>query len=136
MAGRGFLNVARAVSTGPSEYYWRAAVVHAYYAIFLGVSRRVAVVGPKAGSGAEYPCMDALECVYAASDDLKKLADALDELVRLRNKASYELTTTVLFSSPAIAQDAIQTAEHALALLDQIQADAVRRQAAIASLPP
>jgi hypothetical protein len=70
------------------------------------------------------------------SPDLKTIADALDKLVRLRNKASYELTATTLFSSATIAQDAIQTAQDALTLLDQIQGDPGRRLAAIASLQP
>ena len=77
-----------------------------------------------------------MRLAYSSSADLKKIADALDKLVRLWNKASYELASTAIFTSPATAQDGIQTAEHALALLDQVQADPLRRQAAITSLPP
>jgi hypothetical protein len=35
MAGRNFLDVARAVVSGQAEYYWRAGAIHAYYALFL-----------------------------------------------------------------------------------------------------
>ncbi len=75
MAGRNFLDVAGAVLSGPSEYFWR-------------------------------------------------------------NKASYDLGPGSLFASAAAAQDAIKTAELALSVLDQIQADPQARKAAIASLPP
>jgi len=35
MNGRAFLEVARSDVAGPSEAYWRAAAVHAYYALIL-----------------------------------------------------------------------------------------------------
>ncbi len=136
MAGRNFLNVARFVLSGQSEYHWRAAVIHAYYALFLECRDALLAWGQNPAQGQNVHAWARLRFAYSSSADLKKIAGALDKLVRLRNKASYELTATALFSSPATAQDAIQTAEHELALLDQILADPLRRQAAITSLPP
>ena len=35
MSGRRFLDVARDLVVGNSEYHWRGMVVHAYYSLFL-----------------------------------------------------------------------------------------------------
>ena len=35
MPGRGFLDVARELAAGATEYHWRSAAVNAYYALFL-----------------------------------------------------------------------------------------------------
>jgi uncharacterized protein (UPF0332 family) len=136
MPGRNFLDVARAVASGPSEYFWRAAVVDAYYALFLECRDALLAWGQKPAKGQNVHAWARLKLTYSSSSDLKRIADALDRLVRLRNTASYDLAATTSFSSPANAQDAIQTAQQGLHLLDQIQADPQRRAAAIASLPP
>jgi hypothetical protein len=130
------LDVARAAMSGQSEYFWRAAVVHAYYALFLECRDLLFSWGQKHAHGQNIHAWTRLRLAYAGLGDLKTLADALDQLVRLRNKASYELTATPLFASAAVAQRAIQMAEDALTLLDEIDADPARRSAAIASLPP
>ena len=136
MPGRNFLDVGHAALSGHSEYFWRAAVVHAYYALFLECRDALFAWGQSLAKSQNVHAWTRLRLAYSSSVDLKKIADALDQLVRLRNKASYELTPTPLFSSPTAAQDSLQSAEHALTLLDQIQADPVERQAAMASLPP
>lgn len=136
MAGRNFLDVARAVLSGQSEYFWRGAIVHAYYALFLECRDALLAWGKKSAPGQNVHAWTRLSLVYSSSPNLKSLADALDKLVRLRNKASYDLAPSPLFASAATALDAIRTADQSLALLDHIQADPQRRQAAIASLPP
>jgi len=35
MPGRGFLDLAKEVVRGATEYHWRGAATHAYYALFL-----------------------------------------------------------------------------------------------------
>jgi hypothetical protein len=136
MAGRNFLDVARSALLGQSEYYWRAAAIHAYYALFLECRDALMAWGQQPSPGQNIHAWVRLRFAYSSSSELKRIADALDQLVRLRNKASYELAPTPLFSSSTSAQDAMLTAEDTIVLLDQIQADPQRRQAAITSLPP
>ncbi|MCI0377812.1 MAG: HEPN domain-containing protein [Gemmataceae bacterium] len=136
MAGRRFLDVAHALLAGQSEYYWRSAVVDAYYALFLECRDALLSWGQTPTKGQNVHAWARLKFAYSSSTDLKNIAFVLDKLVRLRNNASYDLSATVMFSAPATAQDAIDTAEQALAVLDQIQADSAREKAAIASLPP
>lgn len=50
-----------------------------------------------------------------------------------RNKADYDLLSP-LFNTDRNAQDAIARAEHALALLDAVAADAARAAAATANI--
>ncbi|MCI0638221.1 MAG: hypothetical protein L0Y72_10285 [Gemmataceae bacterium] len=136
MAGRRFLDVAHALIVGQSEYFWRAAVVNAYYALFLECRDALLAWGHKPTPGQNVHAWARLKFAYSSSSDLKAIGDALDELVRMRNKASYDLAATVMFSAPATAQNAIRRSVQALAILDQILADPVRQKAAIASLPP
>jgi hypothetical protein len=77
-----------------------------------------------------------LPLVYAADANLKQIGKVLEDLVRLRNQASYDLTPLPQFASPDAAQDAIQEAVDALALLDGIESDPVRQAAAIATIRP
>jgi hypothetical protein len=67
---------------------------------------------------------------------VKAIGRALDDLGRLRNKASYDLSPLPAFTSPVSAQGAIRRVAHAVALLDSIEGDPARRAAVIASLPP
>ena len=64
------------------------------------------------------------------------IGDALDRLVRLRNKASYDLGFLPDFATPAMATKAAQQAATALAMLAAIVGDSVRRAAAIATIRP
>jgi hypothetical protein len=136
MRGRAFLRAARQVLAGADEPCWRSAAVDAYYALFLECRDGLA------GWGATVPPRHQVhhwvrsKLQYAGDADLKKLGNALERLSSLRNRASYDLGPLPAFSSPATLMQAIRQAETALALLDAIQADPVRRAAAVASLPP
>ncbi|MCI0377414.1 MAG: hypothetical protein L0215_07400 [Gemmataceae bacterium] len=135
MPGRGFLQVAKDVVAGPTEFHWRAAAVHAYYAVFLECRDALLGWGCTLPSGVNVHAWTRLKLVYAKVADLKLLGDYMDRLVISRNKASYDLHSH-LFVNRVLAQTRIQEADDALKLLDQIQADPSRRQAVIAALPP
>jgi hypothetical protein len=77
-----------------------------------------------------------LKFAFAKGPDLQLIAKALDQLVQLRNQASYDLHPLAVFASDARAQRAVQEADTGLAVLDAIDGDPARRAAAIASLPP
>jgi hypothetical protein len=56
----------------------------------------------------------------------------LESLARLRNRADYDLR--VAFADPVDSQDAVNRSTVALALLDTIDADPIRRAAVIADI--
>jgi hypothetical protein len=110
--------------------------VHAYYALLLEARdtlSRWSFPLPRQQNVHSYV---RLRFTYATDPDLKTIGDVLDELVRLRNRASYDLGPVSAFASPMEAQRAIQKAANALALLDQIDGDPARRATAVACLPP
>src|SRR5262245_26853612 len=117
MAGRGFLELAREVVRGTTEFHWRGASVHAYYGLFLEARDALFHWGFSLPPRENVHSWVRLRSAYASDSDLKAIGKALDELVRLRNKASYDLTPTPVFTSDARAQNAILHADQALALL-------------------
>jgi len=135
MPGKGFLDVARDLAAGLTEYHRRAAVVNAYYALVLECRDALSRWGFVMPRRDNMHAWVRLRFTYAGDADLKFIGYALDKLVKDRNEASYDLRSTA-FGSPAVAQDAIRDATTALALLDQIDGDPVRRAAAIAAIRP
>jgi hypothetical protein len=136
MQGRAFLNVARRAAARTAEEDWRAAVIHAYYALFLECRDALVRWGfpmPRQQSVHSYV---QFRFRHAAHADLNYIGDRLDPLFRDRNRASYEVSNSAGFTSGALANQSIQKAENALGLLDQIDADPTRRTAAIAAIPP
>lgn len=135
MDGRAFLDPAKDLVGGPTEAYWRAAAVHAYYGLLLECREALARWGRPLPPRESVHSFVRLKLVYASDSDLQTIGDALDHLVQLRNIASYRLSAPKQFASGAAARQAVQMATDALALLDAIEADPARRAAAIASLP-
>jgi len=109
MQGRAFLDVARTLVSTATEPYWRATVIHAYYALFL-------------------ECRDALGRWGIAFTPRPRC--------RKRNDASYNMGALSDFATDRLAREAIQETTAALALLDAIDSDPARRAAAIAAFPP
>lgn len=118
MRGRAFLDVARSLVIGPSEAYWRAAIVHAYYALMLECRDAQIGWGFPIPPHQNVHAIVRLRFSTAADLDLKDLGKALDWLVQSRNRASYNLGPSPAFASLAEANKAVQRATAALALLD------------------
>jgi hypothetical protein len=136
MQGRAFLEVARELSLGTTEAHWRATVIHAYYALILecrDVLARWSIAIPLHQS---VHSSVRLRFLYATDPDLNDVGRALDKWCQRRNRASYNLSALPDFASGQIAQNAIAEIVAALALLDAIESDPVRRAAARAAFPP
>lgn len=133
MRARLFLDLAKRLAIIPHEANWRCAAGRAYYALLLEC--RDALIR----WGFSPPRSDAVHqfvrsrFVNTSDGDLRAIGAALEYLSRLRNRADYELTARH-FTSDVAAKKAVREAEDALALLDVIDADAVRQAGAIADI--
>jgi len=135
MQGREFLGPARTLANRTSEADWRGAAIHAYYALFLECRDLLAGWGRLPIDRHNVHPNVRLKFVYSRDADLNQIGRTLEALILLRNSASYALRSLRQFASPKDAQEAINKANDALALLDAIEADPNRRVAAIAALP-
>lgn len=136
MNGRSFLDVANEVVAGTTEAHWRAAIVQAYYALMLEARDALIRWGFGLPPHQNVHSFVRLKFTFAGDSDFKAIGDALDRLVRLRNRASYDLSPSPYFASATTALLSIRKATNALAMLDVIENDAIRRTAAIASIRP
>jgi hypothetical protein len=134
MQGRDFLSLAKELVVGKTEVHWRGAIVHAYYALFLESRDALIRWGRPAAPRQNIHAQVRLKFTYANDIELRAIGDALDELVRLRNRASYDLQHLADFTSSTVADTAIQRATTALTMLDGIDTDSIRRNAAIAAI--
>ena len=136
MDGRALLDVARELATGSSEAHWRSSVGRAYYALLhevLGTLRRWGFSLPPRDKVHTFA---RLKLVYSTNPDLKRIGLTLEALGRLRNAADYQVSLSGPFVSARIAVQAVADSETAIAMLDALEADSARRNAAIRSLPP
>ena len=137
MQGRDFLELARelsAITTQPR--HWRAAIIHAYYALLLECRDAMTRWGLPPLTRQQVHSQVRLRLVYATNTDLKDIGFKLERLATERNLASYDLRPLAQFATAAAASTELQSAADALALLDAIDADPVRRSAAIGSIRP
>src|ERR671933_661171 len=102
MNGRDFLDVARELSRGTTEAHWRAAAGRAYYALLLEGWATLEQWGFKVAKQ-QVHALVRLKFTYANNADLRAIGDALDELVRLRNEADYQLKSRKSFSDSKAA---------------------------------
>ncbi len=136
MDGRALLDVARELTAGSSEAHWRSSVGRAYYALLhevLGALRRWSFSLPPRDRVHTFA---RLKLVFSTDPDLKRIGLMLEALGRLRNAADYQLLSPGPFVSARIAVSALADARAAVALLDALEADPVRRATAVASIPP
>ena len=137
MQGREFLVLARELlASGTMPRHWRGAIIHTYYALFLECRDIMMRWGLPPIPRQQAHSQVKLRLVYATDADLKDIGRRIDELAKHRNAASYDMQSLPMFASAKAAQADVQVAADALALLDAIDGDPVRRAAAIASIKP
>lgn len=136
MRGKEFLELARELLSGKLPRHWRAAVIHAYYALLLECRDTMARWGLPALSRHQVHAQVRLRLSYATHPELKRIGQWLEDLGRHRNAANYDLSPLPMFASSVVAGRDVQDATDALALLDAIDADPARRAAAVASIRP
>jgi hypothetical protein len=136
MRAREFLDLAREVVGNGGERHWRGAHVHAYYALLLEGREALVRWGfpPPSVHTVHHHVRQKL--TFAGDSDLKSIGISLDHLSQRRSWASYLLGPQVRYGSEAAARQSIQQAADALTLLDALEADPVRRAAAVASIRP
>jgi hypothetical protein len=136
MQGREFLQLAREQLAGGLPRHRRGAMIHAYYALLLECREAMDRWGLPPLTRLQVHAQVRLRLFYSTDSDLQQVAKVLEDLGTDRNRANYDLSDDLLFAVPQFARDNVQAAEAALALLDAIDADPVRRAAAIASIRP
>lgn len=134
MDGSDFLTIARELAQGVSEAHRRAACGRAYYALMLESRDALRRWGFAIPPRDQVHTFVRLRFDYAKNSDAKAIGAALEWLKWLRNRADYQLVAIVDFNTPKLMLQAIQEAQMALALLDQIDRDVSRRQTVIASI--
>jgi len=136
MRGREFLELAREVLPAGRPRHQRAAIVHAYYALLLECRDLLESWGFAPATRHQVHTQVRLRLIYSSDADLKTIGRQLERQSQDRNLASYDLQDLPVFASSKRALDNITFAENAIASLDAIDADPVRKAAAIASIRP
>jgi uncharacterized protein (UPF0332 family) len=136
MDGRSFLDPARDLAAGPTEAHRRSAAGRAYYALFHEGLAALLRWGFTVPPRENLHSFVRLRFTYTSDPDMKKIGWVMDDLVKLRNQADYQLATPGSFSSAGRVSMAILDAHDAIALLDQVDGDPTRRMVAIASIRP
>lgn len=134
MQGRVFLDLAREILAGDTEGHRRAALGRAYYGLMLECRDALFRWGFKIAPRDSVHTFVRLRFGYPADPELKSIGHALEKLGKLRSKADYDLSSLPDFASNPPIRQAIDDATDALALLDAIDTDAVRRTAAVAAV--
>ena len=136
MQGREFLELAKELVVGNGPCHWRGAIIHAYYALLLECREAMNRWGLPAPTRHQIHSTIRLRLVFASHAELKNIGRDLEKLAEDRNRANYDLRPVSMFATNLIASIDLKKADDALALLDAIDADPVRRAAAIASIRP
>jgi hypothetical protein len=134
MQGRGYLDLAYEIIVGGSEVHRRGAVGRAYYALMLEAREALFRWGFKLPPRDNVHTWVRLRYTYATDPDMKAIGMALDNLVRLRNAADYDLSALPAFAADPIPTASLHEVTAAIALLDGIEANSARRAAAVAAI--
>jgi len=136
MQGKDFLAVAKRLVKGSTEADWRTTAGRAYYALLLEARtafQRWAIPIPRRD---QLHSFIRLRFTYASDPEFKQFGYTMERLNELRNFADYQIEVAGRFATVRSAEQSILDAEDALAFLDQIESDPVRRAAAVAALKP
>jgi hypothetical protein len=136
MQGRAFLDQARDSLPGTKPRQRRAAIIHAYYALLLECREAMIRWGLPTLQRLQVHSQVRLRLIYSTDAELNDIGHLLERMGQHRNDASYNLSNLPIFDTPVAATDHIQKAADAIARLDAIDADPVRRAVAIASIRP
>ena len=140
MDGRAFLDSVRLLMATPTEANRRSAVSRAYYAVLNEARSALDRWGFPVPAKADIDDFVAARFMTARSMDLIRVADCLDLLDKNSDKADNSLTEPGVFADGNEVVRLVQRAEIGIDLLDQIEADPKRLEAAItairADLPP
>jgi uncharacterized protein (UPF0332 family) len=134
MNGRALLDPARRMASGVAEAEWRTAANRAYYALFLEARDALRRWGQVPGRRDQVHAFVRYRFIYPANPDLQSIGRFLDKLYRIRSEADYETNLPGSFASAALAGNAVRDAHDAIRLLDNLEADAGRLAAAIATI--
>jgi hypothetical protein len=133
MDGRALLAVARELAAGGTAAHWRSSVGRSYYALFLEGRDLLQRWGFNPQRRDPVHSFVRLRFDFAADPDLVFVGGTLDDLSKLRNTADYNLKSSG-FVDDTEAQTSLSVATAALARLDAVDADGVRRATAIAGM--
>lgn len=137
MDGRAFLDVARELVGGATEAHRRAAAGRAYYALMLEARELLGRWGLSGPPRDGVHAFVRLRLLYSDDPGLKQVGLTLERLGRLRNDADYQLTDPRRqFPRTGTVEAAVRDAGKAIALLDDVEQDGIRRAAAIESIRP
>jgi hypothetical protein len=134
MDGREYLQTAERLAQETLQADWRTAAGRAYYALMLEGRAALERWGFKIPRRDQIHAFVRLRFFVPADPQLRKIGEQLEKLGRLRNEADYDLPGPGSFADAGRAQQAVQDALDAIALLDAIDADPARRAAAIAAI--
>jgi len=134
MQGREFLELAREMLAGATEKHWRGAVGRAYYALMLECKTALERWGFPMPARENAHQFVRTRFRFPINADLEKIADVIEPLGQLRNRADYDLSPLPALTSGARAQLGVRQATTALALLDALDGDPVRRAVVFAAI--
>jgi hypothetical protein len=134
MDGRRFLDVARELLQGKDESHWRSALGRAYYALMLEARDALTRWGLPCPPRESPHHFARLRLHLPKDADCKSVAQALDDLSKLRNEADYRIASPGRFANDSEASRAVTRAAMAIAFLDALDVDRPRRDAAVAAI--